>query len=80
MNKPLAALAALALGALSLLALQSFSAPAQAGAATTCEFLVFKAHDPTRPAQVQVPEGWEVKGAGRGPHGGGEAMGVVVCR
>ncbi|MFT5584820.1 MAG: hypothetical protein ACI9VR_002407 [Cognaticolwellia sp.] len=80
MNKSLPLLAAVAVGALSLLAIQSVSTPAQAGAGTLCEFRIFQAHDPTRPAQVQVDEGWKVVGAGRGPHLSGEAMGVVVCR
>lgn len=80
MKKSLPLLAAAALGALCLLAVQSLSAPAQAGAGTLCEFRTFKAHDPTRPAQVQIEEGWRVEGAGRGPHLSGEAMGVVVCR
>lgn len=80
MTKPLSIALAVALGALSLLAIQSLSTPAQAGAGTLCEFRTFKAHDPTRPAQVQVEEGWKVVGSGRGPHLSGEAMGVVVCR
>jgi hypothetical protein len=80
MRKSLSLLAAAILGALSLLAIQSFSTPVQAGAGTLCEFRTFKAHDPTRAAQVQIEDGWQVKGAGRGPHLSGEAMGVVVCR
>lgn len=80
MKKPLTFALAIAAGALSLLAIQSFNAPAQAGAGTLCEFRTFNAHDPTQPAQVQVEEGWKVVGAGRGPYLSGEAMGVVVCR
>jgi hypothetical protein len=80
MNKSLPIVAFVAVAALSLLAIQSVSSPAQAGAGTVCEFRTFHAHDPTRPAQVQVEEGWKVVGAGRGPYLSGEAMGVVVCR